>query len=126
METMPGRHALGGFSDGDLAGGGQVSLADDRPVEFTGEELTDDEFTDEELTALALAADPDAPIAPGAVRLDVFAKQPGGFLPEWYMPRVMAKKAQGWRVPAVYMIIAALLLIDAFGLCITYGQLGVA
>jgi hypothetical protein len=47
-------------------------------------------------------------------------------LPEWYMPPVLARVSKGWRRPVVFAIIAAFLLIDGLGLCITYGQLVVA
>ncbi|HMK97134.1 MAG TPA: hypothetical protein VK425_06270 [Acidimicrobiales bacterium] len=131
---MTRRNAVGDFKDGELAGlawlgdeqHGELSDGELGDGEISDEQLRDEQLSDAELTALALSADPDAPIAPGAVRLDLFAGQPGCFLPEWYMPRVMAKRARGWRVPAIYAIIAAFLLIDAFGLCITYGQLVVA
>ena len=81
------------------------------------------EFSDEELTALALASDVDEPLSPDAVPLDLYASQDGGFLPAWYMPPVMARRARHWRVPMVWMLVAAFLLIDAFGMCICYGQL---
>jgi hypothetical protein len=80
-------------------------------------------FTDEELTALALAADPDEPLGSDALPYDMYPGAPRGGLPSWYMPPVMARRVRGWRVPAVYVVIASFLLIDAFGLCITYGQL---
>lgn len=86
-------------------------------------ELSDGEFSDDELTALALAADADKPLSPDAIPLDMYEAQLGGFLPDWYMPPVMARRVRRWRVPAVWVIIAAFLLVDAFGLCITYGQL---
>ena len=47
---------------------------------------TDEVPTDEELTALALAADPDAPIAEGAVPIGIHLAQLGSALPLWYMP----------------------------------------
>lgn len=83
------------------------------------------DFTDDELTALALAADPDQPLSPDAVPLALYP-QPFGPLPLWYMPPVMASATRSWRMPVVLMIVAAFLLIDAFGLCITYGQLTAA
>jgi hypothetical protein len=88
-----------------------------------GAELEEMEFSDEELTALALASDVDEPLSPDAVPLDLYASQDGGFLPAWYMPPVTARRARHWRVPVVWVVIAAFLLIDAFGLCICYGQL---
>jgi hypothetical protein len=80
-------------------------------------------FTDDELTALALAADPDQPLGPDAVPYEMYPGERRGGLPLWYMPPVMARRVRGWRVPAAYVVIASFLLIDAFGLCITYGQL---
>jgi hypothetical protein len=80
-------------------------------------------FSDAELTALALASDPDQPLDPDAVVLDLRPVVFAGALPEWYMPPVMARVSKGWRRPVVFAIVAGFLLIDAFGLCITYGQL---
>jgi hypothetical protein len=81
------------------------------------------EITDDELTALALAADPDAPLGDDAVALPLYPDEPFGALPAWYMPPAMARVAGGWKRVAVFAIIAGFLVIDAFGLCITYGQL---
>jgi hypothetical protein len=85
--------------------------------------LEDEEISDEELTALALAADADEPLSSDAVPLDMYGAHEGGFLPAWYMPPVMTRRARHWRVPVVWMVIAGFLLIDAFGMCICYGQL---
>lgn len=91
------------------------------------EELTDEEpaagLTDDELTALALAADPDEPVAPDALPWDLHGSGQLCLLPNWYMPPVMAVRARGWRVPVVVLLIGAFLLVDALGLCFTYGQL---
>jgi hypothetical protein len=73
-------------------------------TEVGGADLTDDELTD--LVPLAL-----------------YSSQSPGFLPMWYMPPVVARAAGGWRRPLVFVLIAAFLAIDGFGLCITYGQL---
>jgi hypothetical protein len=81
------------------------------------------ELTDEELTALALAAEPDPPLGPDAVPLLMSQSSGPEFLPAWYMPPVMARGAARWRRSLVFLLIAAFLLVDAFGLCITYGQL---
>jgi hypothetical protein len=80
-------------------------------------------FTDAELTALALAADPDAPLEEDAVPLTSYADQSGGALPEWYMPPVRARRGRRWRTAVVLAIVAAFLVIEAVGLCSTYGQL---
>ncbi len=81
------------------------------------------DITDDELTALALAADPDAPLGEDAVALPLYPDEPFGALPAWYMPPAMARVSGGWKRYAIFAIIAAFLVIDAFGLCITYGQL---
>jgi hypothetical protein len=83
------------------------------------------DFTDEELTELALAAGADSPLDPDAVPLDIYGSRAGALLPAWYMPPVMAgaRRARPWRRYLVFVLIAAFLLVDAFGLCITYGQL---
>ena len=82
-------------------------------------------FTDEELTELALAADPDAPVDYDAVSPFATA-HPAGLLPEWYMPAVAGgiRPLRGWRRRVVLLIIASFLLIDAYGLCSTYGWVG--
>jgi hypothetical protein len=87
-------------------------------------------MTDEELTALALAADPDAPVAVDAVPLSDYLRADetdddgSGLLPGWYMPAPMqgARRLRGWRRRVAILIIVAFLLIDAYGLCSTYGS----
>ncbi len=84
----------------------------------------DEVLSDDELTALALAADPDAPIPDGAVPIGIHLGQPGTALPLWYMPPVARIRAgRRWRAPFVVAIVSAFLLIDALGLCNTYGVL---
>ena len=78
---------------------------------------------DDELAELALAADPDEPLSPDAVPLALYPAYLAGPLPLWYMPPVTAGATRAWRMPVVLLLVAAFLLIDAFGLCITYGQL---
>ena len=79
-------------------------------------------ITDAELTALALAADPDQPLDPDAVPLSEYLSDSVGLLPEWYMAPVVARHIS--RVPqlVVLVVIGAFLVIEAFGLCSTYGQ----
>jgi hypothetical protein len=81
-------------------------------------------FTDEELTALALAAEPGAPLDHDAVPLAVYLGQAPGPLPEWYMPSTIARVHTWWRLPVVMTIVGAFLVIEALGLCNTYGTLG--
>jgi hypothetical protein len=85
--------------------------------------LDHDPLSDDELTALALAADPDQEVAADAVPLQLYPERPVVALPLWYMPPAMACGSRAWRTPVVVAVIAALLLIDVFGLCITFGQL---
>jgi hypothetical protein len=86
-------------------------------------ELDDDGFTDAELAALALAADPDVQPDKDAVPLTGYADQSAAALPEWYMPPVTARRGKRWRTPVVLAIVVAFLVIEAVGLCSTYGQL---
>jgi hypothetical protein len=79
--------------------------------------------TDEELTALALAADPDAPIDEGALPIGVHLAQLGGALPTWYMPPAVRRGGRRWKSPFVIAVVSAFLLIDLMGLCNTYGIL---
>ena len=79
-------------------------------------------ITDEELTALALAADPDQPLDPDAVPLADYLAESFGPLPEWYMAPVMARHSGRRRQAIILTVIGAFLLIEAFGLCSTYGQ----
>jgi len=81
-------------------------------------------LTDAELTALALAADPDAAPDVDAVPLHIHLAQfAGAALPQWYMAPATASSGRRWRTPVVLTIVAAFLLIEALGLCNTFGQL---
>ena len=84
---------------------------------------SDTRLTDDELAALALAADPDVPLGDDAVCLwEVTGDQPDRRLPEWYMPAPMGGRLlSGWRRRVVILIIVSFVLIDAYGLCNTYG-----
>ena len=100
-------------------------LIDADPEPFAGP--LDLPLTDAELTALALAADPDEPLDDDAVPLHIHLAQfAGAALPQWYMPPVTARSGPRWRRPVVLAIIAAFLLIEALGLCNTFGQLTLA
>jgi hypothetical protein len=86
----------------------------------------DEPITEEELTALALAADPNQPLDATAVPLSVYLSQVPGILPGWYMPPAMAACGNRWRTPVILAIVAAFLMIEAWGLCSTYGQVVLA
>jgi hypothetical protein len=85
-----------------------------------------DVVSDDELTALALAADPQAPMDDDAEPWHFgygFIKNP---LPDWYMPMPMAsRRGRGTRI-AVGAVVAGLVVICAFGLCVTSGFLQLA
>jgi hypothetical protein len=84
-------------------------------------------LTDDELTALALAADPEESVGSDAVSMwDLTESAPRHRLPEWYMPTPApgAPLLRGWKRRVVLAVIASFLLINAYGLCNTYGQLG--
>ncbi|HXQ44142.1 MAG TPA: hypothetical protein VN816_05855 [Acidimicrobiales bacterium] len=86
----------------------------------------DDPITEDELTALALAADPDRPLDPDAVPLSVYLAQVPGLLPQWYMPSATASCGSRWRTGVILAVILAFVLIEAWGLCSTYGQVVLA
>ena len=77
----------------------------------------------DELTAQALAADPDTPVAADAEPFSAGAPAVDPLLPSWYMPGPTTyRRRSGHRIAAL-TVIASFLLINAFGLCITYGHL---
>jgi hypothetical protein len=88
-------------------------------------DVAEDEVTEEELTALALAADPDTPVGDDAACFfDVVGDDAGRLLPEWYMPGgAGASQVTAWRRSVALVIVAAFLLITAYGLCNTYGDM---
>ncbi len=100
-------------------------LLEDAPV--PGDPSADLPLTDEELCRLALAADPTAPLSEDAVPLSLHLAQfAGAALPGWYMAPATAQGGRRWRTPVVVAIISAFLLIEALGLCNTFGQLSFA
>jgi hypothetical protein len=79
-------------------------------------------FTDDELAQLALAADPDTPIADDAVPFGADAPDGSGSpLPEWYMPPATSTRRTPGRVAAAALVVAALVLVSGAGLCVTSG-----
>lgn len=84
------------------------------------------QFTDDELTSLALAADANAPLDADAVPWNWGFGFERNLLPDWYMPRAIATgRGKGTKV-VVGTLVAGLLIIGAFGLCITSGFLSLA
>ena len=87
---------------------------------------TSDVVSDEELTALALAADPNAPLDDDALPWYLgygFAVNP---LPDWYMPRPMAARRGRGTTFVVASVVVGMVVVCAFGLCITSGFLQLA
>jgi hypothetical protein len=80
-------------------------------------------LSDDELSALALAADPDSPVDDDAISLwDLTGYDAGQCLPAWYMPAPMGgTRLVGWRRRVILLIIISFVVIDAYGLCSTYG-----
>jgi hypothetical protein len=94
---------------------------------MAGTPLTEMPLSDEELCRLALAADPTAPLSDEAIPLSLHLAQfAGAALPGWYMAPATARGGRRWRTPIVVAIISAFLLIEALGLCNTFGQLSFA
>ena len=74
------------------------------------------------LTELALADLREGP-APDSVPIDRVVQGPAGFLPEWYMPPSRARITGRWGRIAVLGLVCAFVLIEALGLCTTFGQM---
>jgi hypothetical protein len=104
-----------------------VVIGGDATGAVTDDGAGDDPITEEELIALALAADPDGPLDPGAVPLSEYLAQvPGLLLPQWYMAPAAASSGSRWRTGVILAIILAFVMIEAWGLCSTYGQVVLA
>lgn len=81
----------------------------------------DIELSDEELTALAMAADPDAPIPDDAVPLNSLRAEGEPLLPEWYMPASAVRARKDWRSRVSISLAVGLMLSSACGICVTNG-----
>jgi hypothetical protein len=82
-------------------------------------------ISDEELDRLARAADPDVVLGGDAVSIwDVTADgERTQLLPEWYMPAPMPGRpvVRGWRRRVILSLVVTFVVINAYGLCSTYG-----
>lgn len=85
-------------------------------------------MNDDELAALALAADPDEPLPDDAVSLWDLEARGAELLPDWYMPAPMTgrRRLGKWQRRLVWLIVATFVLINAYGLCNTYGSIVLA
>jgi hypothetical protein len=111
----------------DLAVTIDFHLEPSAPFVAGGPDLLESPLTDEELTWLAMEADPDAPLSDDAIPLSLHLAQfAGAALPDWYMAPVSSASGRRWRAPVVVALIFAFVLIEALGLCNTFGQLTIA
>ncbi len=76
-------------------------------------------ISDDELTSLALAADPDAPVAADAEPWPLVGDA-AGLLPSWYMPAAVRPVRRAHRA-VVALVVGALLVVSGAGLCVTSG-----
>lgn len=77
------------------------------------------DISDEELTALAMAADPDAPIPDDAVPFGA-AVDGVALLPGWYMPAPAHRPGRGRRI-VFAALVCSLLVANVVGFCVTNG-----
>ena len=79
-------------------------------------------ISEEELTALALAADPETPVAEDA---QPWLTPRESTLPASYLPAAsrVSRPQTPLRTATVVLVIAAFLAITVLGFCATYGQL---
>lgn len=80
---------------------------------------------DDDLTAQAMAEAPaDTPDDDAVSYWDVVEPVRSGLLPDWYMPTPSAgaRRLTGWRRRVVFLVIFAIGVINAAGLCVTYGR----
>jgi hypothetical protein len=88
----------------------------------TGDNL----LSDDELTEMALLADPGAPLDLDAQPWHFSSGFSSNLLPEWYMPIPMARgRGRGAQIAAVSVVVG-MIVVCAFGLCITSGFLQLA
>ena len=76
--------------------------------------------SDEELTELALAAAPTRTSTTTPCRSGR-SSPPPICCPSWYMPASAGHAEPGWRRRIALVVVGAILLINAAGLCVTYG-----
>jgi hypothetical protein len=90
-------------------------------------------ISDDELTTLALAADPEQRVDPSAIPLDEYLASVAepedvgrfggvGLLPSWYMAPVATRSIGRLARLVCLLVIGTFLVIEAVGLCSTYGQ----
>ena len=78
-------------------------------------------LSDDELTERALAASPEPELSDDAVPIQPIVPTTD-LLPSWYMPASAGHAEPGWRRRVALVVVSAILLINAAGLCVTYGH----
>jgi hypothetical protein len=92
----------------------------------TLDSLSSDLPTDEELNELAMNADTTAPVDLSATPYHFGIGFDLNALPQWYMPSPMAGgRGRGTRV-VIASIVVGMIVVCAFGLCVTSGFLQLA
>ena len=94
----------------------------DRDVGGTGSGAAGALPTEDELVLLALAASPRTVPAEDAVPMAAYLGQDVGLLPDWYMPTPTTRVRARWRLPVVLALVAVFLVLEALGLCSTFGH----
>jgi len=128
---LPAATAGGRFRDrgatGTVRPTGNLDPVSDTPLGDASDDEITDEITDDELTALALAADPDTVVEADATPIKRWGGDGSAHpLPEWYMPVPVGalRPLRGWRRGIGILVVASFVLINAYGLCSTYGVVG--
>ena len=85
--------------------------------------MDDGRLTDQELAREALEADPDQPLPADAVPFRDERDDGPELLPEWYMPRPAHGRVTPARRVVGLALVAAALVINGLGFCLTYGHL---
>ncbi len=86
----------------------------------------DGTVSDDELTSLALSADPHPHIDLSVAPWRAASAAAGALLPDWYMPAPAGRhRGTGVKV-GIAVIIVSFVLINALGLCVTYGFVSLA
>ncbi len=80
----------------------------------------DEPVSDEELERLALAAPPDIELDEHAVAWSPTGRDP--LIADWYMPAPVGTRRDLRTRVVVAAIVASIVLINAAGLCVTYGR----
>ena len=108
------------------------AVADRRRPDRASRAIAGGDLAEDDLVAQALAADVDADIPADAVSLWDLDADRSGLLPAWYMPTPAAgpstaSTTTGWRRRMIVLtFVLALVLINAAGLCVTYGRVVLA